>query len=367
MDISVAERKFILAGAACRAREDGRGPMDYRFCALVAGGRRRPLIITSRTLLVACTLSPIALHSLMYPQAHYVGDGCVPSGAWLGTRARWAKRDGRDSCCAGGAQLATAPSLGRLLPAEPAILQAEIAAPTAERPDCGILETQAHVRSVTDFDSDARMVDAASATLTAALERYMRPSQRRRGCADASAVRRVLLESGALDLRSLTVMPGKYCWRLLLDVMVLADDGNILDCAALAAACALGRARCVRGSRVLRWHWRRNHLLTPQRPSLPRVRVAAADVRTDTEIAAAGESKGRREAELEVDDDPEHADPVACGGIPLAVTFGQVRWLLAAHSGAVRSAIDMTCLALSWVTVLWWMRARQRSSAWAPC
>jgi hypothetical protein len=54
---------------------------------------------------------------------------------------------------------------------------------------------------------------------------------------------------GALDLKALSVIPGKACWVVFVDALLLNDGGNVLDALACAAraALALTRVPTVRG------------------------------------------------------------------------------------------------------------------------
>lgn len=45
------------------------------------------------------------------------------------------------------------------------------------------------------------------------------------------------------DLTQLCIIPGKYCWVLNVDIMVLQADGSVLDIASLAAYVALNSTR----------------------------------------------------------------------------------------------------------------------------
>ncbi|KAG5181267.1 ribosomal protein S5 domain 2-type protein [Tribonema minus] len=53
---------------------------------------------------------------------------------------------------------------------------------------------------------------------------------------------RTVVESGALDLKSLCIIPGRFCWIVYLDVLVLQADGNLLDAASFAAYVAFNTA-----------------------------------------------------------------------------------------------------------------------------
>jgi exosome complex component RRP45 len=69
---------------------------------------------------------------------------------------------------------------------------------------------------------------------------------RERAAASAELARlleRALRDSGAVDLEALCVSPGAAVWRLRVEVHALADGGNLVDAAALAAAAGLAAFR----------------------------------------------------------------------------------------------------------------------------
>ena len=55
----------------------------------------------------------------------------------------------------------------------------------------------------------------------------------------AEVLKSVLIESDSLELEDLCIIPGKFCWVMHLDILVLRYDGSILDAASIAALNAL--------------------------------------------------------------------------------------------------------------------------------
>lgn len=53
----------------------------------------------------------------------------------------------------------------------------------------------------------------------------------------------LLRTSGGLDLSQLCIVPGRHCWLLHVDVLILDEDGNLLDAIVLASRAALARCR----------------------------------------------------------------------------------------------------------------------------
>ena len=63
------------------------------------------------------------------------------------------------------------------------------------------------------------------------------------GAEIAAAVLRVFSAPGVVDLAALVVQPGVWAWRISIDLVVLLDDGSLLDTAVAAAHAALRNAR----------------------------------------------------------------------------------------------------------------------------
>jgi len=56
-------------------------------------------------------------------------------------------------------------------------------------------------------------------------------------------VDRGIRESGAIDLKKLSLKKGEKCWMIIVDICTINDAGNLLDASALAAIAALRDAR----------------------------------------------------------------------------------------------------------------------------
>jgi len=129
---------------------------------------------------------------------------------------------------------------------------------------------------------DRRAAEAASVTLTA-------------------QVSRILVESGALRRELLCLIPGKKCWVISIDAVVLSAAGNVLDATLIAVKAAL-----------------KSTLI----PAVTVVRRAPADAET-TATAAAGRASD--DVTLEVSDDPAEAHALAAWDprVPLTVTVSR--------------------------------------------
>lgn len=103
----------------------------------------------------------------------------------------------------------------------------------------------------------------------------------------SSPIRSLFTASGSIDLRTLCIAPGRHCWAIYVDVLVLESGGSLLDTMALAVFAALLDTR------------------------LPRLRLITGETPEDVEV--------------EVEEDPSATEPFpGAEGIPVCVTFLQV-------------------------------------------
>lgn len=98
-------------------------------------------------------------------------------------------------------------------------VRAEVCRPSPARPDEGLVEIEA----------DNFLVASSGGGRSSARER--------------SRVLSDLVAPRAVDRRALCVAPGRCCWRLSIDVAVVAEDGCVVDAASRAARRALRSAR----------------------------------------------------------------------------------------------------------------------------
>lgn len=152
-------------------------------------------------------------------------------------------------------------------------VKAEIGSPDPDRPDCGRLNFAVECSPVASPAFRGRGGDELSGELARALERSMYPGPSGRG--------------GGLDLSALSIVSGKTCWVVYVDVLLLNIGGNLHDAAAAATKAALADAR------------------------IPRVEVVPGEDPTD-------------EPDYEVDDDPAQAQRLDTSGLPLCVTVSQI-------------------------------------------
>lgn len=94
----------------------------------------------------------------------------------------------------------------------------------------------------------------------------------------------ILKESGGVDLTELAIVPGKHCWHVYVDVLILDEDGNLMDAIMLATRAALARTK------------------------LPGVSI----------------EEGSEQTEIVLSDDPGKAKSISFDSIPITVTFCQI-------------------------------------------
>eukprot|EP00899_Mesostigma_viride_P024894 jgi/Mesvir1/558/Mv11409-RA.1 len=152
-------------------------------------------------------------------------------------------------------------------------VKAEIGNPSANAPGQGALFVAVELSPTASPEYEGKGGEELSKELSAALERSLLPPK---GAA---------LGAPCLDLGALSLLDGKYCWHLHLDLLILAVDGNLVDAAAIAAKAALADTL------------------------FPKVEALQAE---------AGADDGG--AELEVSDNPEDSWRLDTKDVPLTVT-----------------------------------------------
>eukprot|EP01116_Phalansterium_solitarium_P009255 TRINITY_DN23328_c0_g1_i1.p3 TRINITY_DN23328_c0_g1~~TRINITY_DN23328_c0_g1_i1.p3 ORF type:complete len:283 (+),score=87.97 TRINITY_DN23328_c0_g1_i1:1429-2277(+) len=165
MEISNAEKSFIIDGVSQNVRNDGRGCLDYRSVHLQTG-------IVSQT----------------NGSAHVkLGNTEVLVG-----------------------------------------VKVETTEPDPETPDQGKIAFSVECAPSAVPALEATVRDGSAAYLDVFTDEL------------ATRLERLLLGGrSALDLRSLSIIAGKLCWRLYVDVIVIDFDGNLFDAIVIAARAAL--------------------------------------------------------------------------------------------------------------------------------
>jgi exosome complex component RRP42 len=99
----------------------------------------------------------------------------------------------------------------------------DVATPYSDRPTHGSLMTGAELRPVAHRKYEPGPPSPESIELGRVVDRGIR-------------------ESGCIDMESLCIVPGEKVWRVMLDLHVLSDRGNIFDACATAAIAAMRTA-----------------------------------------------------------------------------------------------------------------------------
>ncbi|KAF5839749.1 ribosomal protein S5 domain 2-type protein [Dunaliella salina] len=112
-------------------------------------------------------------------------------------------------------------------------VKAEVGAPLREHPDCGRLQATVEMSSCASPEYEGRGGELWGLQLAQALEASLVPEHPEKG-------------GGGLDLRSLSIIPGKAVWLLYVDALVLNDGGGVLCVCVCVALAALSNTRvCV--------------------------------------------------------------------------------------------------------------------------
>jgi exosome complex component RRP42 len=106
------------------------------------------------------------------------------------------------------------------------VIKGEVVTPDSDHPNEGFIEASVNCSSSLYADvSDRRSkVEEVTSELTCALTRMAK----------------------SFPLESLCVMKGRFCWRLFIDVLVITDDGNLLDVSTHAMWIALNKTKLPR-------------------------------------------------------------------------------------------------------------------------
>ncbi len=98
-------------------------------------------------------------------------------------------------------------------------INAKLVPPRSDRPSEGIISFQVdthHLKPAADFTSSNEALNEFRISINNILEKCLK-------------------ESHALDTNILCVVPGKIVWKIILDISVIKNDGNIFDAAVIAA------------------------------------------------------------------------------------------------------------------------------------
>jgi exosome complex component RRP42 len=110
-------------------------------------------------------------------------------------------------------------------------VKAEIGTPDVETPNLGACEFSVECSPLASPKFRGRGGDELSAELSAAIEKSYGVGLAQRA------------EDSALDLASLCILPGKSCWILYIDALVVDLDGSIVDAISVGCRAALQDAK----------------------------------------------------------------------------------------------------------------------------
>lgn len=104
-------------------------------------------------------------------------------------------------------------------------IKAEVVQPVLERPTEGVVDCQVECSSnvTAEVSASRGQIRDLNAELSAALKRLYSSE----------------FNQNALNLKDLCIIPGKSCWAVHIDAIVLSMDGSILDCLSFAVRAAL--------------------------------------------------------------------------------------------------------------------------------
>lgn len=155
-------------------------------------------------------------------------------------------------------------------------IKTDIGRPALEAPTQGLV--------VCSVDAASGAAAAASAGSGMGAEGTEDKHRRDRLAEMSTTLTCILRDAGGIDLEELGLADGKHCWAVYVDVLILDEDGNIMDAIMLATRAALARTR------------------------LPGVTI----------------EEGGEETEIVLSDDPAAAKRINTAAIPVTVTLSQI-------------------------------------------
>ena len=101
-------------------------------------------------------------------------------------------------------------------------INAKLVKPKIERPSEGIISFQVdthHLKPMADFNSTNESLNEFRISINSILEKCLK-------------------ESHALDTNILCVIPGKIVYKIIIEINIIKNDGNVFDAAVIAALCS---------------------------------------------------------------------------------------------------------------------------------
>eukprot|EP00823_Brevimastigomonas_motovehiculus_P008388 TRINITY_DN7679_c0_g1_i1.p1 TRINITY_DN7679_c0_g1~~TRINITY_DN7679_c0_g1_i1.p1 ORF type:complete len:337 (+),score=93.48 TRINITY_DN7679_c0_g1_i1:91-1101(+) len=145
-------------------------------------------------------------------------------------------------------------------------VKAEITPPESKKPKEGKVQVSVECTAIASPEFEGRSVDKLNVQLTAECDRLLR-------------------ESKAVDVEKLCLVPGKQCWTLYIDALVLDTSGNLLDAISIGCHAAL------------------------RTTTLPAIQIVEGE---------------NGEKEIEVSDDAYEAKPLPLNDVPIFISFARI-------------------------------------------
>ena len=113
-------------------------------------------------------------------------------------------------------------------------VKVEVAEPSTLHPNHGLFEVDVDISPSCNLKIDERRLLEQGSHIAQQLQRYVVGAGAAGGNDNGNGV-----ESNPLDLKALCIIPGKYCWCVSVDLLILAMDGDSLDACSIAMYVAL--------------------------------------------------------------------------------------------------------------------------------
>ncbi len=118
-------------------------------------------------------------------------------------------------------------------------VKVEVTEPSALHPNHGLFEVDVDISPSCNLKTDERRLMEQGLHIAQQLQRYVVGAGAAGTGGGGSGSNGNGVESSPLDLKALCIIPGKYCWCVSVDLLILAMDGDPLDACSVAMYVAL--------------------------------------------------------------------------------------------------------------------------------